>query len=1383
MRNVCLRRLPCLFVLSFALTLTLVGEDTAPPIKKSVRFSPDAKAIYAAASESSPVDGTDVTVLDQEESYVYDSNGRSVYTDYLVYKVLTQKGAEGWDSISVDWEPWHEQRPVIRARVITPDFAIHELDLKTIADASAQDEDSEIYSDRRVLRAPLPAIAPESVVEQEIVISETAPFFGAGTSSRYRFGRVAVPVRHSQLTLDAPSSIPMRYATQRLPDLQPRRTEQDARVKLIFERGPIEPMEEAQPNLPSDVAAYPSVAFSTGDSWTRVAAEYGKIVDSHVAAPEVKPLVEKLTRGKDTRAEKAQAILGYLDKEIRYTGVEFADAAIVPHSPGEVLAHKYGDCKDKATLLVAMLRSAGIPAYVALLNAGSRQDVPADLPGMGLFDHAIVYAPGSPDFWIDATDEYARLGQLPIADQGRLTLVVRAESSALTRIPEAPSTDNVILELREIDLAENGPARIIETSQPHGTFESEYRDLYADQQNKKNRDNLRDYVKSQYLAEKLDRVERSDPNDLSNQFQLILESAKAKRGFTELNSSTAAIRLEGLFYRLPDELQKRADDESKNQEPEKEKRTADYQLPQAFVSEWRYKVVPPLGFQAKPLPRDSKISLGPATLTEHFEANQDGSVNALIRFDTVKRRYTVAEATDLRNKVAEVSSGEAILINFEPRAAALLEQGKLRESFQSYRSLIAQHPKEALHHLQIAKAFLETGMGEAARKEAKRAAELEPKSALAEKNLAEILEYDLVGRKFRPGSDYPGAAAAYREAIKLDPDDKDTAANLALLLEYNEDGARYGVGSKLDDAIAEYLQVGQEKLSSFGLGSNLAFALFYGGRFAEARSSAETVNPQPKGLLIACEAALNGTQSAITEADKVSSNETESKQNLKTAGEMLMSLRKYSVAADLLQAGASGDNTAATVGLASMLRKARRHEDLQFRDTPADAVKAFFLMSLDPNLTADKITTLASKNATAVQKNTDPDDLKNILNAGRKLHHSLALKGSSPDVTLDIVMEMVEPIEDGNDATGFRERLQLVGGKKLTMFVVKEDGKYRVLDSSEKPNAIGLEILDRVAGQDLAGASTLLNWIREEQHLAGGDDVLVGDAFPRFWTQGKQGDATQMKLAAAAMLVETKPTAKQGVAVLENAKKGSLSDAEKANVDLALLIGSSNLDDYESSLKVSSELAARFPESRRAFLSECFALRALGRSAEADKIAHERLDRMPNDVDAMHMLTYNAIARHDYRAAYDLTKKVVDAGKAEFNDWNQLAWLTLFFQRTEGPDLDAAIKASQLSQNNASILHTLGCVYAELGKTKEAREVLIQAMDLLELDEPNPDYWYAFGRVAEQYGEREIAAGDYSKVTKPKHSWQVPESTYWLAQVRIEALREAERQTAAQAIP
>ena len=115
---------------------------------------------------------------------------------------------------------------------------------------------------------------------------------------------------------------------------------------------------------------------------------------------------------------------------------------------------------------------------------------------------------------------------------------------------------------------------------------------------------------------------------------------------------------------------------------------------------------------------------------------------------------TVSEATEMRNQIAQLRAGEAILIYFEPIGAALLSEGKVREALQSYRDLIALHPKEAVHHLQIAETLLAAGMGEAAREEARTAVKLEPDFALAQKTLADILEYDLVGRKFRPGSDY-----------------------------------------------------------------------------------------------------------------------------------------------------------------------------------------------------------------------------------------------------------------------------------------------------------------------------------------------------------------------------------------------------------------------------------------------------------------------------------------------------------------------------------------------------------------------------------------------------------------------------------------------------
>lgn len=1345
------------------------------------RFTADGAILNRAASAVNAKPGTDVVVLEEEDSYVYDANGRVVHTHYLAYKVLTQKGAEGWDAVSWHWEPWHEEHPTLRARVVTPDNVIHPLEPKTITDAPARDDDDKTYGDGGVLRAPLPAIAPGSVVEEEQVSKESAPFFGAGTVVRYYFGR-SVPVQHSKLVLDAPASLPLRYSLQLQPEMKPQKSEANGRVQVVFDQGPMEALDELENYLPKDTPGQPQVSFSTGVSWQDIAAGYGKIVDEKAALKDVQSLVDGLVAGKTTPEEKAAAILQHLSREVRYTGVEFGDAAIIPHLPAETLKKKYGDCKDKATLAVTMLRAAGIPSFVALLNVGERYDVDADLPGMGLFDHAIVYVPGKPDLWIDPTDEYARLGQLPPTDQGRFSLIARAESTALVTIPEASSRDNQVVETREFYLAENGPARVVERSEPHGVFESEFRSAYVDAENKDSRKNLRDYLANEYLSEKLVRMERSEPSDLSKQFQLILEAGGAKRASTDLESAAAAIRLETLFYKLPGELQEREKEEEKGADAAKDKpkkpRTGDYQLPEAFVYEWQYRIFPPFGFQAKPLPPNAKLSLGPAALTEEFAAEGDGGVRVLIRFDTVKRRFSASEALELRNQVAKLREGPAILIYFEPRTQALMNRGKMKEAFQASREVMAAHSKEAVHHLQRAKLLLSAGMGQAARAEAQVAVKLEPGSALAERTLAEMLEYDLVGRQYRRGSDFAGAEAAFRAAKKLDPEDQEIVGNLAILLEYNHEGERYGPGAKLKEAVVELQGLKQEELAKIGLKNNLAFDLFYAGEFAAAKKNAESLNPQVNSIIVASETALNGTEAGMAEARKRTGNEADLKTVLKTAGEELMRGRKYALAAEFMAAGASGNNASNTMALAGMLRKARLHEEMKAENSPAGVVTNMFLIVMDPGITPGKMNAIYSREALKVMGNTDPEDIEKTLQTGRVLRRLLSRTGFPADIMLDVALPGMQVQSEGDDTSGYRVTLRPAGANKITMWVVKEDGNYRILDSAQKPNSIGLEVLDRLKAGNTTGARVLLDWVRDEEHLAGGDDPLAGNAFPRFWTKGKDADAEHMRNAAAAILAETKQTARDAVKILESARSTAKNDADQLNLGVALLSAYNNLEEYEKLHALAMELAQQYPESKRLFFDDEAALRGLGRFADADALAQNMAKRLPDDSDVPRASIRTAVTREDYATAHALGRKLDTSGKAEGSDLNGIAWNALFTGKVEQDDVDSAMKSAQLSQNNnAGVLHTLGCVYAEIGKTKEAREVLIQAMDQLNLDEPDPNYWYAFGRIAEQYGESEVAAADYSRVKKPNDVMQVPGSSYRLAQIRLAAMRDSQEKT------
>jgi hypothetical protein len=139
--------------------------------------------------------------------------------------------------------------------------------------------------------------------------------------------------------------------------------------------------------------------------------------------------------------------------------IEIGIGGYQPHLPADVYKNKYGDCKDKATLLISMLNKIGLRGYPALV--GTRGDVEADptAPTLATFDHMIVafpvpanlhsavekfpaYDPRNQILWIDPTSEEDPLGQLPEMDQGVFALIAYPERGDLQQIPQAPPEQN-----------------------------------------------------------------------------------------------------------------------------------------------------------------------------------------------------------------------------------------------------------------------------------------------------------------------------------------------------------------------------------------------------------------------------------------------------------------------------------------------------------------------------------------------------------------------------------------------------------------------------------------------------------------------------------------------------------------------------------------------------------------------------------------------------------------------------------------------------------------------------------------------------------------------------------------------------------------------------
>ena len=347
-------------------------------------FSATPAQILAAAAKVKANPASDATVLFEYENYKIDAKGRVVHTHQMIFRIDTQAGVNEWSSVAVYWEAFYQKRPEIRARVIQPDGSVTELDPKTITDTAANNADlaEGTYSDDRILTAPFPALAVGSIVEEDTRTVDSEPYFTGGGVYRNYFQR-NVPIVLSQLVVEVPKAAPLLYRMHDMPDAQVKNGTEKGMRTVTFSLSNLKAIVRSDIPLTTPGIKTPWVDFSTGKSWHEVAEVYAKLADPQIKPNEVKSLIPAhLPKGRNARVAVLVAIL---HKNVRYTGIEFGKAALQPRTPKEVLARGYGDCKDKAAFLVAMLREAGIPAELALLEAGPGEGVKPALSGMKRF--------------------------------------------------------------------------------------------------------------------------------------------------------------------------------------------------------------------------------------------------------------------------------------------------------------------------------------------------------------------------------------------------------------------------------------------------------------------------------------------------------------------------------------------------------------------------------------------------------------------------------------------------------------------------------------------------------------------------------------------------------------------------------------------------------------------------------------------------------------------------------------------------------------------------------------------------------------------------------------------------------------------------------------
>jgi transglutaminase-like putative cysteine protease len=324
---------------------------------------------------------------------------------------------------------------------------IHKRDGRVIegepsGDTLVADAGIAMYYDLRARHVRFGGAESGDVVELDYRLAPVSPkgaygdYFGELLLMRDEFPQVL-----KRVVLLAPAEAALNVAEVRMPQPAVKRV-RDGTQEWLWELHDVAAAPR-EPRAPALAELSPYIHVSTFGSWSALGRWYAELIAPQFALDAaLRDALAPLLAKQKTPLEKIAAIHEFVLSNTHYVALEFGVYSYKPYPVAQVYARRYGDCKDKASLMISLLRAAGIPAELALVRTRRLGVIDAGTPSLALFNHAVAYVPAY-DLWLDGTAEYAGRRELPLDDQGALALTVSAAGDArLRRIPESSALDN-----------------------------------------------------------------------------------------------------------------------------------------------------------------------------------------------------------------------------------------------------------------------------------------------------------------------------------------------------------------------------------------------------------------------------------------------------------------------------------------------------------------------------------------------------------------------------------------------------------------------------------------------------------------------------------------------------------------------------------------------------------------------------------------------------------------------------------------------------------------------------------------------------------------------------------------------------------------------------
>jgi transglutaminase-like putative cysteine protease len=403
-------------------------------------------------------------------------NGLSSTFRQIVFQPLTDAAAASSRQYAFQYQADRQIVQLRGAKVYRADGRTDEA--VESGEAAANDPSISMYTSARNFYVQFPRLDPMDVVELRYRIEDAVP---RNEYADY-FGDVVYlqsdePVSNAEYVLVTPTSRRMYFDTNLGPELKHEVKESGGnRIDRFFASAlaSIDP-EPKMPPFP-EVAGF--VHASTFDSWQTMGRWYwGFVKDQFDSDEETRRLARRITEHATNDADKVKAVYGWVVKNTRYVALELGVYGYKPYRAVQTVARGWGDCKDKATTIVTLLKSLGIDATIVILRTQIRGGFNSKIASLAPFDHAIAYVP-SLDLYLDGTAEGVGTRELPVMDRGALALRVNAGKPELVHLPERGLADDLYKREMTATLEADGSGQIEMHSVVSGSAAPEFRHSY-----------------------------------------------------------------------------------------------------------------------------------------------------------------------------------------------------------------------------------------------------------------------------------------------------------------------------------------------------------------------------------------------------------------------------------------------------------------------------------------------------------------------------------------------------------------------------------------------------------------------------------------------------------------------------------------------------------------------------------------------------------------------------------------------------------------------------------------------------------------------------------------------------------------------------------------